>query len=66
MSDDIQRHRRALIAQAVRDCGAKWVYLAMGFDDLIEFHQWCNTVDVIDGYDIALLGNAGDLDEGER
>ena len=66
MSDDIQRHRRARIAQAVRDIGAKAVYLAMGFDELIEFHQWCNTVDVIDAFDVAMIANAGDLDEGER
>lgn len=38
MSDDQQRHRRARIAQAVRELGSKAVYLAMGFGDLIELH----------------------------
>ena len=66
MSDDIQRHRRALIAQAVRDCGAKWVYLAMGFDTLVDFHQWINAREVIDGWDVARISGAGDSSEGER
>ena len=66
MSDDIQRQRRARIAQAVRDIGAKAVYLAMGFDTLVDFHVWMNAREFIDGWDVARISGAGDLDEGER
>ena len=66
MSEDQQRHRRARIAQAVRDIGAKAVYLAMGFDTLVDFHVWMNAREFIDGWDVARISGAGDLDEGER
>ena len=66
MSEDQQRQRRALIAQAVRDLGAKAVYLAMGFDTLVDFHQWINAREVIDGWDIARISGAGDSSEGGR
>ena len=66
MSDDIQRQRRARIAQAVRDVGAKTVYLALGFDTLVDFHLWINAREPIDGWDIARISGAGDLNEGER
>ena len=66
MSDDIQRQRRARIAQVVRDIGAKTVYLALGFDTLVDFHQWLNASELIDSWDVARISGAGDLDEGER
>ena len=66
MSDDIQRQRRALIARAVRELGAKTVYLALGFDTLVDFHLWINAREFIDSWDVARISGAGDLDEGER
>ena len=66
MSDDIQRQRQARIAQAVRDIGAKTVYLALGFDTLVDFHQWLNAREFIDSWDVARISGAGDMDEGER
>jgi hypothetical protein len=66
VSEDQQRRRRALIAQAVRELGAEYVYLAMGFDTLVEFHVWINAREFIDGWDVARISGAGDLDEGER
>ena len=66
MSDDIQRQRRERIAQVVRDIGAKTVYLALGFDTLVDFHQWINARELIDNWDVARISGAGDLDEGER